>query len=73
MMTITVCTFKRLTSMMVVELDGDDDYDDSDGGGGGGEDHSCGRKDFLESHAHPYIIMNSVILMNDFMDYDGDF
>ena len=49
MMTITVCTFKRLTSMMVVELDDDDDYDDS---GGGGEDHSCGRKDFLESPAH---------------------
>ena len=59
--------------MMVVALDDVDDYDDSDGGGGGGEDHSCGRKDFLESHAHPYIIMNSVILMNDFMDYDGDF
>ena len=52
MMTITVCTFKRLTSMMVVALDEDDDYDESDGGGGGGEDHSCGRKDFLESPAH---------------------
>ena len=38
MMTITVWTFKRLTSMMVVELDGDDDYDDSDGGGG--DDHN---------------------------------
>ena len=37
MMTITVWTFKRLTSMMVVALDDDSDYDDSDGGG---EDHT---------------------------------
>ena len=57
-------------------VDDDDDYDDSDGdggGGGGGEGHCCGWEDFLESHAHHKIIMNSVKLMNDFMDHDGDF
>ena len=58
--------FRRLTSMMVV--DDDEDYDAV-------MVVVVVRiivlVDFLESHAHHY--MNSVILMNDFMDYDGDF